>query len=319
MSAQRNAKCHNATLLNRANNQEVIMKVGCAALYPITRYGFPYSFDNYLKALDEMHDAGFDAVELEINVDMDLEEYRERIHEVQAKLRSLEFTLSAVIIVIQQGFSMDTAAADEHLRRFDLASQFIGDVGCEAACICAYMPREIEMLAGTEIYAGSPATQICVPPDFDWAAFWDNAVARFRQMARIAGGRGQKLIIENRVGDFVNTSDGALKLIEDAGEPNGGLLLDVAHMHATKEYFELVVPKLGKRLMYVHLADNDGSFSHHLPAGQGNVDFPALFRTLAVAGYSSYTNVDFGGVPADKIWEEVKRGRDYFEGLIAQL
>ncbi len=127
------------------------------------------------------------------------------------------------------------------------------------------------------------------------------------------------MVIENRVGDFVNTSDGALKLVEDAGEPNAGLLLDVAHMRATKEYFELVVPKMGGRLMYVHLADNDGSFSHHLPAGQGNVDFMALFRTLQAAGYSGYTNVDFGGVPPDQIWEEVKRGREYFEGLIAQL
>jgi len=296
-----------------------MMKVGCAALYPITRYGFPYTFDNYMKALEEMQAAGFDAVELEINVDVDLDEYRERIRQVQHKLGSLELALSAVIIVIQQGFSTDEAAADEHVRRFDLASQFIADVGCDVACICAYMPKEIEMVAGTEVYAGSPPTQIRVPPGFSWQVFWDNAVARFRQMAQIAAQRGQRLIIENRVGDFVNTSDGALKLVEDAGESNGGLLLDVAHMHATKEYFELVVLKMGQRLMYVHLADNDGSYSYHLPAGQGNVDFLALFQTLKAAGYSGYTNVDFGGVPPARIWDEVKRGREYFEGLIAHV
>jgi sugar phosphate isomerase/epimerase len=295
------------------------MQVGCAALYPITRYGFPYSFDHYMKALDEMRSAGFDAVELEINVDIDLDEYCQRTKEVQQKLSSLELSLSAVIVVIQQGFSTNQAAAHAHMQRFDLASQFIADVGCNVACICAYMPKEIEMVAGTELYPGSPATQIRIPPGFDWQVFWDNAVARFRQMAQIAAARGQRLIIENRVGDFVNTSDGALKLVEDAGEPNGGLLLDVAHMHATKEYFELVVPKMGRRLMYVHLADNDGSFSHHLPAGQGNIDFPSLFQTLHAAGYSGYTNVDFGGVPPARIWGEVKRGREYFERLIAQL
>jgi sugar phosphate isomerase/epimerase len=296
-----------------------MIKIGCAALYPITRYGFPYSFDDYMKALDEMQAAGFDAVELEINVDLDLDEYRERIKEVQHKLSSLELRLSAVILVVQQAFSTDRAAADAHVRGFDLASQFIADVGGDVACICAYMPKEIEMVAGTEVYAGSPPTQIRVPPGFDWQAFWGNAVARFRQMAQIAAGRGQRLIIENRVGDFVNTSDGALKLVEDAGEPNGGLLLDVAHMRATKEYFELVVPKMGRRLMYVHLADNDGSFSRHLPAGQGNIDFLSLFQTLKGAGYSGYANVDFGGVPPEEIWEEVKRGREYFEGLLAQL
>ena len=301
------------------NPNQKKMVVGCAALYPITRYGFPYSFDNYLIALEEMRAAGFDAVELEINVDLDLAEYQARVLEVQEKLTALELKLTAVIIVVQQAFSTNKAEADEHLRRFDLASQFISDVGCDTACICAYMPSEIEMIAGTEVYAGSPATQIRVPLGFDWQIFWDNAVTRFRQMAQLAAARGQQLIIENRVGDFVNTSDGALQLVEDAGEPNGGLLLDVAHMHASKEFFELVVPKLGKRLRYIHLADNDGSFSHHLPAGQGNIDFLALYKTLESAGYVGYTNVDFGGVPPEKIWEEAKRGREFFTGLIDQL
>ena len=294
------------------------MEVGCAALYPITRYGFPYSFDNYMKAMDEMAAGGFKAIELEINVDLDLEEYRSRIDEVKAKLEILDLKLSAVILVVQQAFSTDTEAADEHARRFDLATQFNEEVRCETACICAYMPKEIEMVRGTEVYPGSPATQIRVPSDFDWWRFWDNAVERFRNLAKIASRRGQRLIIENRVGDFVNTSDGALRLVEDAGEPNGGLLLDAAHMHATKEYFELVIPKMGKRLMYVHLADNDGSISFHLPAGRGNIDFAALFRTLKSAGYSGYTNVDFGGVPPEEIWEQAKLGREYFEGLINQ-
>jgi sugar phosphate isomerase/epimerase len=266
-----------------------------------------------------MHEAGFRDVELEINVDIDLEDYRTRVDEVKNILSALELNVAAIILVVQQAFSLDPEAADEHRRRFDLATQFAEEVSCEIACICAYMPKDIEMVAGTEVYTGSPPTQIRVPESFDWNEFWDNAVDRFRQLARIAANRGQRLVIENRVGDFVNTSDGSLKLVEDAGEPNGGLLLDVAHMHASKEYFQLVIPKMGKRLMYVHLADNDGTISRHLPAGQGNVDFPGLFQALKLAGYSGYTNVDFGGVPADEIWEEAKRGREYFESLIAEL
>ncbi len=62
------------------------MKIGCAALYPITRYGFPYSLDNYLKAVAEMASAGFEYCELEINVDNDLQEYFDREAEVQQAL-----------------------------------------------------------------------------------------------------------------------------------------------------------------------------------------------------------------------------------------
>lgn len=246
------------------------MKIGCAALYPITRYGFPYSLDNYLKAIAEIRAAGFDACELEINVDVDLDEYIRRIDEVRATLDKNHMTLSAVIGVVQQAFSTDRAAADETLGRFERLCQFIEKVGGDTACICAYMPKEIEGVPGTELYRGSPPLQVRVPRGFDWNLFWDSAVARFGRMARLAAN------------------------------------------HA------LVIPKLKRRLMYVHLADNDGTSSQHLPAGRGTLDFPKIFRSLEQIGYTGYANVDFGGVPADQIWDEVRRGRDYFERCLAE-
>lgn len=289
------------------------MKIGCAALYPITRYGFPYSFDNYLKAVAEMHSAGFRYCELEINVDNDLNEYLEKVAEVRRVLSDNQMTISAIIGVVDGGFSMDAEIAEEYLDKYEQLCQFSVKVNCEIVCICAYMPPEIEGVAGTEAYSGSPPLQVRVPKGFDWEKFWENAVTRFMKMARVAARYDQKLVIENRVGDFVNTSDGVLKLIEDAGEANAGCLLDVAHTHATKEHLDLVIPKLKKRLMYVHLADNDGTQPYHLPAGQGKIDFPAVFRSLKSIDYDSFVNVDYGGVPSDQILAEVTKGRVYFQ------
>ena len=214
---------------------------------------------------------------------------------------------------------MQRELADDYARRFERLCQFTSSVGCDTACICAYMPPEIQGVPGSEAYRGSPPLQVRVPKGFDWDAFWDNAVSRFAAMARVAARHGQSLIIENRVGDFVNTSDGVLKLIEDAGEPNAGCLLDLAHTHATKEHFDLVIPKLIRRLKYVHLADNDGTFPYHLPAGCGNIDFPAVFRSLQAVGYDGYVNVDYGGVPPDRILSEVTQGRRYFGECLAGL
>lgn len=288
------------------------MRIGCAALYPITRYGFPYSLDNYLRAVAEMRSAGFAACELEINVDIDLEEYEQRLGEVQECLARNEMALSAVIGVVNGGFSMDTALADGYLARFRRLCRFIQQVGGDAVCICAYMPPEIRGVPGSEAYRGSPPLQVEVPENFVWEAFWANALRRLGEMARIAGEHGQNLIIENRVGDFVSTSDGVLRLVEDAGEPNVGCLLDLAHTHASKEHFDLVIAKLKKRLFYVHLADNDGAYSYHLPAGRGNIDFVSVFRSLKRVGYTGYVNVDYGGVPPEQILDEVTRGRQYF-------
>jgi sugar phosphate isomerase/epimerase len=295
------------------------MKIGCAALYPITRYGFPYSFDNYLKAIAEMHSAGFEYCELEVNVDIDLEEYIHRVEEVKGILVDNDMTISAIIGVISGGFSINVEIAEDSLRKYERLCQFSADVDCENVCICAYMPPEIEGVKGTEPYSGAPPMQVSVPHGFEWDQFWENAVHRFAQMARINAKYGQQLIVENRVGDWVNTSDGVLKLIEEAGEPNAGCLLDVAHTHATKEHLNLVILKLKKRLLYVHLADNDGRHPHHLPAGRGSIDFLAVFQSLQSIGYDSYVNVDYGGVPADQILEEVKRGRVYFQECLETL
>jgi sugar phosphate isomerase/epimerase len=293
------------------------MKIGCAALYPITKYGFPYSVDDYLKAVADMHSAGFDACELEINVDIDLGEYEKRIAEVQAVLHRYGMTISSVIGVVHGAFSMDRALADRYMSLFERLCRFNRAIGCPNTCICAYMPPEIKGVPGSEAYRGSPPLQVRVPTGFKWDAFWDNAVHRFVQMARICGRHGLSLIIENRVGDFVSTSDGVLRLIEDAGEPNAGCLLDLAHTHATKEHFDLVIPKLSKRLLYVHLADNDGTVPYHLPAGRGNIDFTSVFASLHSVGYNGYVNVDYGGVPPDQILAEVGKGRLYFAQCLA--
>jgi sugar phosphate isomerase/epimerase len=289
------------------------MKIGCAALYPITRYGFPYRFDDYLKAVAEMHSAGFQYCELEINVDNDMEEYHRRLAEIRSLLADKNMTISAIIGVVHGGFSTDVKTAEEYQAKFRRLCEFGAAVNCDMMCICAYMPPEIQGIAGTEPYSGAPPMQVRVPDGFDWNLFWDNAVLRFAQMARTAADFGQKLVIENRVGDFVNTSDGVLKLIEDAGEANGGCLLDVAHTSATKEHLDLVIPKLEHRLMYVHLADNDGTQPYHLPAGHGKIDFLSIFQSLKSIGYESYVNVDYGGVAADQILAEVTKGRQYFQ------
>lgn len=127
------------------------MIIGCAALYPITRYGFPYTLDNYLKAVAEMRSAGFEHCEPEINVDIDLTEYIQRVEEVKQALTENQMTISSIIGVINGGFSTNTEVADEYIRKYERLSQFSADVNCESVCICAYMPPEIEGVKGAEV------------------------------------------------------------------------------------------------------------------------------------------------------------------------
>jgi len=283
------------------------MKVGCAFLYTITCYGFPPSFNDNLKALKEIKEMGFEAAELEIDVEQNLEEYIDGKEKVKSTLKELNLSVNDVICVIPQGFSMDKQAADETAKRFEKLAELASEFGSEYVATCAYMPKEIEMIKGTEIYRGSPPTRVKVPKGFQWKDFWLNAVERFANLAEIAERKGLKLVVENRVGDFISTSDGLLRLLDDSGAKNAGILLDVAHTNATKEHFGLVIPKLGKRLMFVHLSDNDGSTSAHGRIGTGNIDFKAVIESLKEIGFDGWLNIDIGSAENTKaVYQEAK-------------
>ena len=290
------------------------MKVGCAFLYTITKYGFPPSFADNLKAMEEIKEMGFEAAELEIDVDANLEEYLDGSDCIKSKLKELNLIVNDVICVIQQGFSMDKQAADETAQRFEKLAELAADWGSENVAVCAYMPKEIERIKGTEIYRGSPATRIKVPQGFRWEDFWSNAVERFSNLARIAGSKGLNLIVENRVGDFIHSSDGYLRLFDESGAENAGMLLDVAHVNAAKEHFGLVIPKFEKRLKFIHLADNDGATSAHIAFGKGNVDFKAIIESLKEVGFDGWLNIDLA--VTENIEEEYKKAKYIIEKLL---
>jgi sugar phosphate isomerase/epimerase len=57
------------------------------------------------------------------------------------------------------------------------------------------------------------------------------------------------------------------------------------------------VEKLGKRIFFVHAADNDGRVNDHLAAGRGTVDWDGVFQALKKHRFAGYVAVDVGMVP----------------------
>ena len=221
------------------------MRIGCAALYPITRYGFPYSFDDYLKAsLADMHSAGFEYCELEINVDIDLDEYHQRggrDHEAAGGLPAEylgHYRRGPRRFLHQYGHRRSVPEEVSPVVPVRRGGQVRNYVCLRLHAAGDRRRGRYRALFGSASHPGAGAQRLRLEPVLGQRR------AAVCQMARTSADFDQKLIIENRVGDFVNTSDGVLKLIEDAGEPNGGCLLDIAHTHATKEHLDLVIPKL---------------------------------------------------------------------------
>ena len=290
------------------------MQIACGYTIPITLFGIPPAPADHLKAMEVVGNAGFKGIELELYDEL-LAEHRRDLPEMKAILTRFGMTVPSVMAVEEKLFTLDPATKAKALRDFDGLTDLIAELGAPLVTICGYMPPEIRP-QGTELYVGGPPTAVSVSEDFSWPAFWANAVDVFEKCHAIAARKGLTLLIETRANDVFSSTDALMNLIRDAKADGAGVILDVAHVHAGKEYLALVIPKLGKLIRLVHLSDNDGTQAHHYAPGQGIIDFPAVITSLKRAGFDGTLVIDISGIP--NIVEEAVKARDYFERLIRE-
>ncbi|MGH8965115.1 MAG: sugar phosphate isomerase/epimerase family protein [Actinomycetes bacterium] len=112
----------------------------------------------------------------------------------------------------------------------------------------------------------------------------ENMIAGLRTLARRAAEHGVTVGLEpvNRYeSNAINTVADALAVIDDVGEPNVVVHLDVYHANIEETDFVSPVQEAGSRLGYVHIGE-----SHRGYLGTGTIDFPAFFGALREAGYA---------------------------------
>jgi D-psicose/D-tagatose/L-ribulose 3-epimerase len=112
----------------------------------------------------------------------------------------------------------------------------------------------------------------------------DNMISGLRSLARAASGRGVTVGLEpvNRYeSNAINTVAEALAVIEEVGEPNVVVHLDVYHANIEETDFVSPVREAGDKLGYVHIGE-----SHRGYLGTGTIDFPAFFGALRDTDYA---------------------------------
>ena len=100
------------------------------------------------------------------------------------------------------------------------------------------------------------------------------------------------------------------KLYFDAiKSPNFGMAFTINHANLVPEGIDGFLDAFGvDRIGEVRLADNNGDKEVHLLPGEGNIDFPSVFRRIEDAGYTGHYSMAFGTLD-DRI-----RARDEFAG-----
>lgn len=289
------------------------MEIACGFTIPITLYGLPPRLDQLDEIMVKISEAGFSSMELEIVGGN--REYKDNWQRMIDKSKELDLDIASIMAVTGNMFSLDQDKRNESLVHFDQICGMTSEIGSGLITNCFYLPPELQPKEKSELYHGGPPVHISIPESFSWPDFRAIVIDQLRRSSRIADDHGLEFAMEIRAGDFITSVDGLILLFDQCEVDNIGVIYDVAHVHAVKEYLDLGIHKFAEKdyIKLVHLADNDGSQAYHLPPGQGNIDFRNVISTLKKTGYDGYLVVDLIG--GNDILAHAKEMKEMLEKL----
>ncbi len=295
------------------------MKISCCWLYAISKYGYPPSMENIFKALKEMADMGFEYVELEGVGEENLKEVYHNREKIKDHCRALGVKIINFCPIIPDIVSIDEdkrkKAKDLYMLGIELAKYF----ECETIQTDSYTPP-LEFIGEApykESISYGKHYRVKIDLNFSWDKLWNVLVDSFRFASETAKSAGLKFCLEPRVGEIISNTDALLRLMDHVKSDNFGAVLDTGHQNAQKEILPLSVEKLGNRIFYLHVSDNDGKVNEHLPLGKGNIDWEGVFLALKKHNYQGYVAIDIGNVPdIEKAYIDSKK---FLEDLAKRL
>lgn len=275
------------------------MQISCCWLYAISKYGYPPSIPDNFRALREMKALGFENVELEgVRKDNLMAVYEKR-HELKKFCDDEGLHVINFCPVLPGSVSLNRKERRESQDLFQRAIEIAQLFKCATIQGDSFTPPL--KFRGDSPYKESISYgkhfTVEIDPAFKWPRQWDAMVESFSFMTREAKKARLRFCVEPRVGELLSNTDAILRMMDAVDDDNFGAVLDTAHQNAQKEILALSVEKLGKRIFYVHAADNDGRVNDHVAAGRGTVDWDGVFQGLKKHKFSGYLAIDVGMVP----------------------
>jgi D-psicose/D-tagatose/L-ribulose 3-epimerase len=177
-------------------------------------------------------------------------------------------------VLVCGAFGPDRDASHEEARRRQDAITYLKG--------CVDFAAEVgSPLVSGPMYATTGQARLL--PDSERADQWGRARDSLAEVADYAGSVSVRLAIEplNRFEtDLVNTVEQGVRLCEDIGSPNAGLLLDTFHMNIEEKDMPAAVRSAGGHLFHVQASENDRG-----TPGTGHVDWQGLVQALRDLDY----------------------------------
>jgi len=115
-----------------------------------------------------------------------------------------------------------------------------------------------------------------------------------RYLLKKAGDLGIKIAIENMPGKSPCLSQQVAEFEQfyrELGNEPIGIALDVGHANTVGQV-DLFLDSFMKKIVHVHVSDNDGSFDHHLPIGKGTINWKKIVATLTKNRFNGFVMIE---------------------------
>lgn len=124
---------------------------------------------------------------------------------------------------------------------------------------------------------------------------WKRFVENMQELGRYAMEHSVKLMIEALTpmeSPIITTSDDCLEAIQDIGLPNIEAMMDVVPPNIAYEPYSAYFEKLGDKMNYIHLCNNDGRTDAHLRLDTGELPVEDMVKVFREYGFEGYVTVE---------------------------
>ena len=122
---------------------------------------------------------------------------------------------------------------------------------------------------------------------------WQQNLESVSTLLRVARREGVEIAIENVPEPFpflMKSVKDFLRFYEDLGD-DIGMVLDVAHANLNNQIQDFI-KQFSKKIVHMHVSDNDGANDLHLGIGYGNIDWENVAKMVKEAEYSNLIMVE---------------------------
>ncbi len=144
----------------------------------------------------------------------------------------------------------------------------------------------------------------------------DALLKKLGRLSEMTSAAGLRLALELMPGNALGGSRDFLRLCEQPGFADLGIVFDTGHFWAMGEAPQGLPALLGRRIVATHLCDNDGIRNLSLCPGDGTIAFRETLSALKACGYNGSLDVEIV-CPKEAVEREYGKAMRIMRGLTA--